>query len=215
MREITNSFPMFYFKVNTSAAPAIPAIGIDLGTINSCVAVFTNGKIEIIPNSSGFRTTPSYVAFNDEGFVIGKTAKSQATLNATNTVFEAKRLIGKNFNETDLNLVNDLHHWPFVVTKDNGDNPKIEVEYKKEKQLYAPEQISALILTALAEYTSTYLGKTVTDVVITIPAYFDDGQRKATFLAGELAGLNVLRLIAEKIMSRATLFWSMIWAVVH
>lgn len=170
------------------------AIGIDLGTTFSCVGVWINGKVEIIPNESGNRTTPSYVAFTQSDHLIGDDAKSQVSMNPTNTIFDAKRLIGRNYD--DPVLQNDLKYWSFKVINSNN-KPQFEVMYKGETVHYSPEQISSMVLQKMKQSASTYLGKEVTDAVITVPAYFNDSQRQATKDAGRIAGLNVLRIINE------------------
>ncbi|XP_060526373.1 heat shock 70 kDa protein cognate 2 [Cylas formicarius] len=170
------------------------AIGIDLGTTYSCVGVWQHGKVEIIANDQGNRTTPSYVAFNDTERLIGDAAKSQVAMNPKNTVFDAKRLIGRKFD--DPKIQEDIKHWPFEVISDGG-KPKIRVEYKGEVKVFAPEEISSMVLTKMREIAETFLGGKVTDAVITVPAYFNDSQRQATKDAGVIAGVNVLRIINE------------------
>lgn len=170
------------------------AVGIDLGTTYSCVGVWRNGAVEIIANDQGNRTTPSYVAFNDEERLVGEAAKNQAAMNPKNTVFDAKRLIGRKF--TDASVQSDKKHWPFQVVAD-GDKPVIRVHCKGEEKTFTPEQISSMVLSRMADTASSYLGETVRDVVVTVPAYFNDSQRQATKDAGTIAGLNVLRIINE------------------
>lgn len=171
-----------------------PAIGIDLGTTNSCVAVMRHGKVKIIPNEQGEYVTPSYVSFNEHERVVGYAAKNATLLNPKNTVFDAKRLIGRKWN--DSTVQNDVRHWPFRV-EDKTTGPHIEVTFKGEKKLFLPEQISAMVLEKMKEIAEKYLNQTVTDAVITVPAYFNDGQRQATIDAGRIAGLNVVRIINE------------------
>lgn len=170
------------------------AVGIDLGTTYSCVGVFQHGKVEIIANDQGNRTTPSYVAFTDTERLIGDAAKNQVAMNPTNTVFDAKRLIGRKSN--DPVVAGDKKHWPFNVIDEAG-RPKVEVEYKGEKKTFFAEEVSSMVLTKMKETAEAYLGKTVTDAVVTVPAYFNDSQRQATKDAGTIAGLNVLRIINE------------------
>ncbi|XP_016998988.1 heat shock 70 kDa protein cognate 4 [Drosophila takahashii] len=171
-----------------------PAVGIDLGTTYSCVGVFQHGKVEIIANDQGNRTTPSYVAFTDTERLIGDAAKNQVAMNPTQTIFDAKRLIGRKFEDSAVQ--SDMKHWPFEVVSADG-KPKIEVTYKDEKKTFFPEEISSMVLTKMKETAEAYLGKTVTNAVITVPAYFNDSQRQATKDAGTIAGLNVLRIINE------------------
>ena len=170
------------------------AIGIDLGTTYSCVGVFQNGKVEIIANEQGNRTTPSYVAFTSEERLIGEPAKNQASINPTNTIFDAKRLIGRNI--SDPVIQSDLKMWPFSVVGKNG-KCYMNVDYKGEQKEFQPEEISSMVLTKMKETAEAYLGKEVKDAVITVPAYFNDSQRQATKDAGAIAGLNVQRIINE------------------
>lgn len=172
------------------------AIGIDLGTCMSCVAVWQHGKVEIIANDQGNRTTPSYVAFTDSERLIGDPARNQASMNTQNTVFDAKRLIGRTFD--DPTVKKDMEHFPFKVIKDpNGIGCKIQVTYKDEVKQYKPEDISSMVLIKMKQIAEGYLGKTVKKAVITVPAYFNNAQRQATKDAGVIAGLEVLRIINE------------------
>ncbi|KAL1967266.1 hypothetical protein VTN77DRAFT_3312 [Rasamsonia byssochlamydoides] len=171
-----------------------PAVGIDLGTTYSCVGVFRDDRIEIIANDQGNRTTPSFVAFTDTERLIGDAAKNQVAMNPSNTVFDAKRLIGRKFNDPEVQA--DMKHFPFKVVEKNG-KPIIEVEFKGETKQFTPEEISSMVLTKMRETAESYLGGTVNNAVITVPAYFNDSQRQATKDAGLIAGLNVLRIINE------------------
>ncbi|KAK7087896.1 heat shock 70 kDa protein cognate 4-like [Littorina saxatilis] len=171
-----------------------PAIGIDLGTTNACVGVFRHGKVEIIANDQGQRTTPSYVAFTDTQRLVGDAAKNQAAMNPENTLFDTKRLIGRRF--TDDSVQMDMKQWPFKVVNDGG-KPKVQVEYKGETKTLAPEEVSSMVLVKMKETAETHLGQRVRDAVITVPANFNDSQRQATKDAGTIAGLNVLRIINE------------------
>ena len=169
------------------------AIGIDLGTTYSCVATY-DSAVEIIANEQGNRVTPSFVAFTPEERLIGDAAKNQAALNPKNTVFDAKRLIGRRFD--DESVQSDMKTWPFKVIDVDG-NPMIEVEYLGETKTFSPQEISAMVLGKMKEIAEAKIGKKVEKAVITVPAYFNDAQRQATKDAGAIAGLNVLRIINE------------------
>uniref|UniRef100_T1IUH2 Heat shock protein 70 n=1 Tax=Strigamia maritima TaxID=126957 RepID=T1IUH2_STRMM len=171
-----------------------PAIGIDLGTTYSCVGVFQHGKVEIIANDQGNRTTPSYVAFTDTERLIGEAAKNQMSMNPENTLFDAKRLIGRKYDDSQIK--EDLKQWPFTVISIGG-KPMFKVKYKGEDKLFSPEEISSMVLVKMKETAEAYLGLKVKDAVITVPAYFNDSQRQATKDAGAIAGLNVIRIINE------------------
>ena len=171
-----------------------PIVGIDLGTTYSCVAVFQNGKVEIIANEQGNVTTPSYVAFTDTERLIGEVARDQMVRNPENTVYDAKRIIGRQF--SDAAVQQGMKLWPFTVINDRG-SPVIRVEYKGERRQFTPEEISAMVLAKMRETAETYLGQKVTDAVVTVPAYFNNHQRGATMDAGRIAGLNIKRIINE------------------
>lgn len=180
------------------AAPvphADPIIGIDLGTTYSCVGVYKNGRVEIIANDQGNRITPSYVAFTPLGErYVGDSAKNQLTINPENTVFDAKRLIGRQWR--DKTVQDDMKHWPFKLVEKNS-KPHVQVTVGAEQKLFSPEEISAMVLGQMKRTAEDYLGQNVTDAVITVPAYFTDAQRQATIDAGRIAGLQVRRIINE------------------
>ncbi|PLW07421.1 hypothetical protein PCANC_26163 [Puccinia coronata f. sp. avenae] len=170
------------------------AVGIDLGTTYSCVGVWQNDRVEIISNDQGNRTTPTYVAFNHSERLIGDAAKHQVAMNPHHTVFDAKRLIGRKFDDAEVQ--SDMQHWPFKVISKDG-KPVISVEYRGETKEFTPQEISSMVLLKMKETAEAYLGKTVANAVVTVPAYFNDSQRQATKDAGLIAGLNVLRIINE------------------
>src|SRR5579872_3290852 len=169
-------------------------IGIDLGTTYSCVSVWLNGKVETLANDQGNRTTPSCVAFTDTESFVGDAAKAQAPANPTNTIFDAKRMIGREW--TDSGVQSDIKHWPFKVVN-VGDKPHVEVQFKGVTKQMSPEEISSMILQKMKQTASAFLGYEVKKAVVTVPAYFNDGQRQATKDAGRIAGLNIVRIINE------------------
>lgn len=171
------------------------AIGIDLGTTYSCVGVWQNDRVEIIANDQGNRTTPSYVAFTDSERLIGDAAKNQTAMNPKNTVFDAKRLIGRKF--SDPKVQEDIKGWSFKVVPGVADKPSIEVDFKGETKRFEPEEISSMVLTKMKEIAEMYIGTDIKDAVVTVPAYFNDSQRQATKDAAAIAGLNCLRIINE------------------
>jgi heat shock protein 1/8 len=171
------------------------AVGIDLGTTYSCVGIWQHDRVEVIANDQGNRTTPSYVAFTDTERLIGDSAKNQVAMNPHNTVFDAKRLIGRRFQ--DPGVQEDMKHFPFKVICKDGDKPAVEVKFKGETKIFAPEEISSMVLLKMKETAESFLGKEVKNAVITVPAYFNDSQRQATKDAGAITGLNVLRIINE------------------
>lgn len=170
-------------------------IGIDLGTTYSAVGVWKGDRVEIITNEQGNRTTPSWVAFTDKERLIGDAAKNQAAMNPMNTIFDAKRLIGRRFNDAEVQ--EDLKMFPYTVKADKDGKCLIQVQYKGETRDFSPEEISAMVLTKMKNIAETYLGETVTEAVVTVPAYFNDTQRQATKDAGVISGLTVKRIINE------------------
>lgn len=185
-------------KTMSSSSTPPPAsrvsIGIDLGTTFSCAGVFRAGKVEIIPNDQGNRTTPSCVAFNESERLIGDAAKMQIAQNPTNTIYDAKRLIGRRFD--DPVIQNDIKMYPFTVVQEEG-KPKFEVTYRNETRRFFAEEVSSMVLGKMKEIAETYLGCIVSNAVITVPAYFNDSQRQATKDAGTIAGFDVQRIINE------------------
>jgi len=175
-------------------APMGSVIGIDLGTTYSCVGIYKNGRVEIIPNDQGNRITPSYVAWDGEERLVGDAAKNQATVNPENTVFDAKRLIGRTFDEPTVQA--DMKLWPFLV-KNKSNRPMISINFKDGAKEFAAEEISAMVLGYMKKIAEAYLGEEVTSAVITVPAYFNDAQRQATKDAGVISGLSVKRIINE------------------
>jgi heat shock protein 1/8 len=170
------------------------AVGIDLGTTYSCVSIFRDDRCEIIANDQGNRTTPSAVAFTDTGRLIGAAAKNQLATNPRNTVFDAKRLIGRRFGDAEVQA--DMKHFPFKVINKAG-KPAVQVEFKGNIKIFTPEEISSMVLTKMRTTAESYLGGTVDQAVITVPAYFNDSQRQATKDAARIAGLDVLHIINE------------------
>ena len=186
---------LIIFTIHEMISQSELAIGIDLGTCMSCAAVWQNGRVEIIANDQGNRITPSYVGFTDSERLIGDAAKNQAAMNPLNTVYDAKRLIGRDFD--DPAVQKDMKLWPFTVKKGPGSKPLIEVQTMGETKTFHPEEISAMVLVKMKEISEAYLGHPITKAVITVPAYFDNAQRQATKDAGIIAGLDVLRIINE------------------
>jgi heat shock 70kDa protein 1/2/6/8 len=181
--------------MSTASAGTKYVIGIDLATCMSMVAVWKNGSVEIIASETGNRTVPSVVSFGADERLVGEAAKSMSAMNPKNTIYDAKRLIGRTFD--DPIVQRDMKSWPFKVVDDGKNRPKIEVEWKGETKQYYPEEVSAMVLGKLKAMAESYLGQEIKDAVVTVPAYFNDAQRQATKDAGRIAGLNVLRLLAE------------------
>mmetsp|Transcript_20089 Transcript_20089/g.17212 ORF Transcript_20089/g.17212 Transcript_20089/m.17212 type:complete len:399 (+) Transcript_20089:40-1236(+) len=174
--------------------PECPVIGIDLGTTYSCVGIYRNGRVEIIPNELGNRITPSVVAFTDEERLIGEAAKNQAAVNPTRTVYDVKRLIGRRYKDKEVQ--HDKKYLPYEIV-DKDTKPYVRAEVNGNYKTYAPEEISAMILTKMKEIAETYLGTKVKNAVVTVPAYFNDAQRQATKDAGTISSLNVIRIVNE------------------
>jgi heat shock protein 5 len=177
--------------------PEGPIIGVDLGTTYSCVAIYEHGNVEIIVNDQGNRVTPSYVAFTDTERLVGDAAKTQAALNPENTVYDSKRLLGRKF--SDESVQEDMKLWPFKVVEASGGEgkPAIQVRSKGELKQLQPQEVSSMVLGKMRDIAESHLGKQVSNMVVTVPAYFNDAQRQATKDAGTIAGLNVLRILNE------------------
>ena len=171
-----------------------PVIGIDLGTTYSCVGVFKNGKLEIIPNEQGSQITPSVVGFNEEERLVGEAAKNLATVFPENTIYDVKRLIGRKY--SDASVQGDMKYLPYKIVDKEG-KPYVKINFKGEDKVFSPEEVSAMILTKMKKIAEDYLGFEVKNAVVTVPAYFNDSQRQATKDAGLIAGLNVLRIVNE------------------
>jgi heat shock protein 1/8 len=195
-----------WFVVEMAEKSEGPAIGIDLGTTYSCVGVWQHDRVEIIANDQGNRTTPSYVAFTDTERLVGDAAKNQVAMNPTNTVFDAKRLIGRRFDAPSVQ--SDMKLWPFKVTAGPGNKPMINVTYKGEPKQFTAEEISSMVLAKMREIAEAFLGKSVKNAVITVPAYFNDSQRQATKDAGSISGLTVLRMINEPTAAALRTGWT-------
>ncbi|KAJ7460055.1 heat shock protein 70 family, partial [Mycena galericulata] len=170
------------------------AIGIDLGTTYSCVGVWQNDRVEIIANDKGNRTTPSYVSFSKNGRLIGDAAKNQSVMNPTNTVFGAQRLIGRKFDDSEVQA--DMKHFPFTIFSKGG-KPYIRVEYRGEQKEFSPVEILSMVLLKMKETAESYLGTTINNAVVSVPAYFNDSQRQAIKDAGTISGMNILRVLNE------------------
>ena len=180
---------------STSTNTKPTAIGIDLGTTYSAVAVYVNGRAEIIANDQGNRTTPSYVAFTDAERLVGDGTKNQSAMNPKNTIYDAKRLIGRKFDDPVVSA--DRKLWSYEVEDDGANRPRIVVQHAGETKRFYAEEISAMVLSHMKAAAEAYLGYEIKDAVVTVPAYFGDGQRQATKDAAAIAGLNVLRIINE------------------
>lgn len=199
-KAITIAFVMLLTNLTSILAKADsskidgPVIGIDLGTTYSCVGIFKNGRVEIIPNELGNRITPSIVAFTDEERLVGEAAKNQGAINPSRTIYSIKRLIGRKYNDKEVQ--HDKKLLPYDIVNKDG-KPYVQVEIKGQKKEFSPEEISAMILTKMKTIAENFLGQEVKHAVITVPAYFNDSQRQSTKDAGQISGLNVLRIINE------------------
>jgi L1 cell adhesion molecule like protein len=190
---VANQFS--FLDCECKADNASVAIGIDLGTTFSCVGVWKGDGVQIVANEEGNRTTPSYVAFTDSERLVGDPAKAQAARNPANTVYDAKRLIGRKFD--DETVKEDQKTWPFKVVRAKDGAAAVEVDFKGERRRFSPEEVSSMILAKMKQTAEASLGHEVTKAVITVPAYFNDAQRQATKDAGTICGLEVLRIINE------------------
>src|SRR3990167_5412084 len=173
----------------------MPCVGIDLGTTYSCVGIWQNDRVEIIANDQGNRTTPSYVAFTDSERLIGDAAKNQVAMNPFNTVFDAKRLIGRKF--SDSVVQEDMKHWPFKIVQKEGDKPYIEVEYSGERKTFSPEEISSMVLQKMKSIAEAYWGKSVDSALTTVPAFLNAPNRKAKKEKEIFAGLPGKKIIND------------------
>ena len=193
---LTLSTPLISLAEETEKKNKVecPVIGIDLGTTYSCVGIYKNGHVEIIPNELGNRITPSVVAFTDEERLIGEAAKNQGAINPTRTLYDVKRLIGRRYG--DSTVQHDKKYLPYDIVDRDG-KPYIKTQVKADQKQFSPEEISAMILIKMKEIAETYLGKKVRNAVVTVPAYFNDAQRQATKDAGTISGLNVVRILNE------------------
>lgn len=171
------------------------AVGFDVGTTYSVAAVFKNGRVEIVPNDHGNRITPSWVAFSGTERLIGDAAKAQAPRNPKNTIYDAKRLIGRQFSDSTVQA--DIPYWPFKVEANDVGQPMICADFKGGERRFRPEEISSMVISKLRSDVEAFLGHKITEAVITVPAYFNDSQRQATKDAANIAGLDVLRIINE------------------
>ena len=172
-----------------------PIIGIDLGTTFSCVGIFKNGQVEVIPNELGNRITPSVVSYTDEERLVGEAAKNQAAVNPTRTLYDVKRLIGRRY--SDKTVQYDKKYMPYEIVDKEG-KPYIEVpNVRGENKVFAPEEVSAIVLTKMKEIAESYSGKKIKNAIVTVPAYFDNSQRQSTKDAGIISGLNVVRVLNE------------------
>ncbi len=191
---LSRKFLFLNVKESDQKSDTGPIIGIDLGTTYSCVGVYKNGNVQIIPNELGNRITPSVVAFTDDEILIGEAAKNQASMNPKNTIYSIKRILGKNFNDKDIQ--EEKKFLPYSIINKNN-RPLVQVEYKHEKKNYSPEEISSFILSKMKKIAETYLGVEVKKAVVTVPAYYKEAQRQATKDAGAIAGLDVVRILNE------------------